>query len=389
MDPAAQTNNGDYPSQVKIDRELDNQVALSGDLRTRALVWQSRPTTLEFSFNNVCNLKCIMCAKSDGEPNWLLDKENGKEFLQDALPFVLDWTPSANSEPLLNDLELIAGLAHQHHVYLHVISNCMLLTRERFDILRPRMHKLWISLDSAKKETFETIRTPAKWDTVMANIREILPVAHEDHIEVTFNFVLMSANWSEAADYVRLVADLGGKVCNIQELLPNSTRFEELRWEPKVPIEEIQRVLAEAEQVAKERQIDLKIELRPPLQSQACYHPFEHDHRAPLADLRMLYGKAANRANPGFCQMAAHYMKVTPDGSVYPCCRGPAELKMGDIKTQTYDEIWNGEKYQELRRKMFEQDYPDVCKNCYILVGNPEYQKLQAEKQSREASPSS
>jgi radical SAM protein with 4Fe4S-binding SPASM domain len=361
------------PSASKIDRELDNEVALAGDLATHALEWKSRPTRLEFSFNNLCNLKCVMCAKSDDEPNWVLDKDVGIKFLDDVLPWTLHWTPSANSEPLLNDVNLIAEQARKHLVWLHLFSNGTLLTLERYEKIRDRLHKLWISLDAATKETFERIRVPAKWDVVMTNVKNVLPRALADGVEVVFNYVLMSDNWQECAAFVDLVADLGGTACNIQELLPNSTQFDRLVWEGKVPAESIRDQLERARAAAERRKIDLTLELRPPFQGRFYYAPREERWKAPLAELRLRYTDAISRRHPGFCSMATTYLKVNPDGAVFPCCRGPDELKMGDATKQSFDEIWNGEKYREFRRRMFTGDYPDVCKNCYVLVGNPNF----------------
>ncbi|MBI4879786.1 MAG: radical SAM protein [Planctomycetes bacterium] len=365
----------DVPPESKISRELDNQVNLAADLATRAPVWKSRPTRLELSFNNLCNLRCVMCAKSDGEPNWLLDQAAARGFLEEVLPTVLHWTPSANSEPLLNDLDAIAELARRHTVWLHLISNGTLLTRERYEKVRERLHLLWISLDAATPATFEHIRRPARWDEVMQNLRAVLPLALEDGVDVTLNFVLMSVNWMEAADFVRLVADLGVKACNIQELLPNSSSFEELRWEGKVEPARVAAVLEQAKEAAALRKVDLKLELRPPFQGFFGHNAVAETYKAPLAELRMRHAEAISRAFPLFCPMATTYLKVTPDGGVFPCCRGPEELRMGDARSERFAEIWNGEKFQEFRRRMFAADYPAVCRDCYILVGNQNFQR--------------
>ncbi|MFH0944535.1 MAG: radical SAM protein [Planctomycetota bacterium] len=372
----------ELPSKQKIDREIDNQVALATDMGTRSLVWQSRPTALEFSYNNLCNLKCIMCAKSDGEPNSVLNTDIGNTFLEETLPHVLDWTPSANSEPLLNNVDPIQRQAEQHEVWLHLISNGTLLTPERYEKVRKRLHRLWISLDAATPPTFEKVRVNARWDQVMENLRQVVPKAIADGVEVTFNFVLMSINWHEAADFVGMVADLGGLVCNIQELLPNSTRFHELAWEGKVSEEEIVAELERAREMAEQRTVDLKVELRPPLHGHFGYSSSHFELTVPLPGLRGIFGHALNRRHPGFCSMASSYLKVTPDGNAFPCCRGPESLRMGNIKDEPFEKIWNGEKFQSFRKRMFEGKYPAVCASCYVLVGNPEYQRMTAAEKS-------
>lgn len=366
------------PTQSKIDRELDNEVLLSADLATRSTVWKSRPTRLEFSFNNLCNLKCVMCAKSDDEPNWVLDEAVGVKFLDDVLPWTLHWTPSANSEPLLNDITLVSELAQKHLVWLHLFSNGTLLTIERYEKIKDRLHKLWISLDAATKETFEAIRVPAKWEPVMTNVKAVLPRALKDGVEVTFNFVLQTKNYREAAAFVDLVADLGGKACNIQELLPNSSTFHDLKWEGHVSEADLAAALNAARERAAARCVDLTLELRPPFQAKDYHNPPTDAFKAPLAELRLRHSDAIARLFPGFCSMATTYLKVSPDGAVFPCCRGPDELKMGDATKQSFEEIWNGPKYQAFRKSMFEGNYPEPCANCYVLVGNPAYQRMKA-----------
>ena len=47
---------------------------------------------------------------------------------------------------------------------------------------------------------------------------------------------------------------------------------------------------------------------------------------------------------------------------------------------QSLDEIWNGEKYREFRRRMHARDYPEVCRGCDVLTANPHFDKKWLEK---------
>lgn len=65
--------------------------------------------------------------------------------------------------------------------------------------------------------------------------------------------------------------------------------------------------------------------------------------------------------------------------AVTPCCMTlgpPNETKsvLGHLDSQTIQEVWQGEKYQELRQKHREEDFDsiDYCKNCDFLVEDPE-----------------
>ncbi|MFO1077585.1 MAG: SPASM domain-containing protein [Planctomycetota bacterium] len=77
---------------------------------------------------------------------------------------------------------------------------------------------------------------------------------------------------------------------------------------------------------------------------------------------------------PHFCSMASHYVKVEPDGAVYPCCNAPPELRMGNVHEQPLPTIWNGERYRRFRQRMHARDYPSCCRTCDVLVGNPRFE---------------
>ena len=61
------------------------------------------------------------------------------------------------------------------------------------------------------------------------------------------------------------------------------------------------------------------------------------------------------------------------DGRVRPCCFSEAESSLGDLREQTFEEIWNGEGYRNLRRQILAGKVPEMCQGC---VANKRYQGL-------------
>ncbi|MFH1159542.1 MAG: SPASM domain-containing protein [bacterium] len=57
---------------------------------------------------------------------------------------------------------------------------------------------------------------------------------------------------------------------------------------------------------------------------------------------------------------------ITWDGLVVPCCFDKdADHCLGDLKTQSFQDIWRGEKYREFRKRIFtERKSVDICRNC-------------------------
>jgi uncharacterized Fe-S cluster-containing radical SAM superfamily protein len=62
-------------------------------------------------------------------------------------------------------------------------------------------------------------------------------------------------------------------------------------------------------------------------------------------------------------------------GAIHPCCQvlgNDDEAVLGHLSENTFDEIWNGELYQELRKGHIEKNYPSYCENCDFLVDDTE-----------------
>ncbi|MBU0753866.1 MAG: radical SAM protein [Planctomycetes bacterium] len=353
--------------RTKIYRETENFALLSRDLATRSLKWGSRPTAIEFSFNNACNLQCIMCGRTADYPSRSLPLDIGLEALDEILPSALTWTPSSYSEPFTEDLDLISRLCGRYEVALSFFTNGLLCTEERFRKIRQWVHRLWFSFDSHHKETYEKIRVGSSFEKVVKNIRSTMTLAEEYTNEIGFQMVLMHMNLKSLPDYVRFIASLGGKLVYVQELIPYSNNYDQLKVDRVYSEEEIVEVIEDAKAAAREESMDLVLKLSPPLAEAACYRKTPARVGWPLQMLREFEMESINKIYPSFCNMAANYLKVTPEGDLFPCCRGPASLKMGNIKEASFEAIWNGEPYQAFRKGMFEGEYDPACRTCYIF----------------------
>lgn len=60
-------------------------------------------------------------------------------------------------------------------------------------------------------------------------------------------------------------------------------------------------------------------------------------------------------------------MHIWPAGKVYPCCLSHPDGILGDTKTQSLEEIWNGEPMRRLRLNMLSDTPSNVCRRCYEL----------------------
>lgn len=61
------------------------------------------------------------------------------------------------------------------------------------------------------------------------------------------------------------------------------------------------------------------------------------------------------------------HMYANPDGSVLPCCVADYSKHMGNVQQNTIEEIWNNQKYRDMRLKMLEGKKCDECSGCYAV----------------------
>jgi radical SAM protein with 4Fe4S-binding SPASM domain len=66
------------------------------------------------------------------------------------------------------------------------------------------------------------------------------------------------------------------------------------------------------------------------------------------------------------CWKLWHSCVITWDGTVVPCCFDKdAWHKMGDLKTQTFDSLWNNEEYKKFRAAVLRsRSEIEMCRNC-------------------------
>ena len=71
--------------------------------------------------------------------------------------------------------------------------------------------------------------------------------------------------------------------------------------------------------------------------------------------------------NKAFCILPWIHMHVWPDGRAMPCCIADSDQPFGNVKEGSIEQVWNSERYKELRLAMLEGKKLDCCRRCYEL----------------------
>jgi radical SAM protein with 4Fe4S-binding SPASM domain len=71
--------------------------------------------------------------------------------------------------------------------------------------------------------------------------------------------------------------------------------------------------------------------------------------------------------NSSICVRPWVHLNFIPNGKVRPCCLMDDNVAIvGDLKTQSLEEIWNSPKMKQLRKEMLEDKKPKWCERCYV-----------------------
>lgn len=66
------------------------------------------------------------------------------------------------------------------------------------------------------------------------------------------------------------------------------------------------------------------------------------------------------------CPQPFYMMQVNPDGKIAPCCSMEYPAILGDVSSAHTVDLWNGEKYNNLRLQLLKNEKNKVCSRCKV-----------------------
>jgi radical SAM protein with 4Fe4S-binding SPASM domain len=342
----------DWPSKVENSRK-----ALLSE-KKRLPVNEGMPIRVTINASTSCNLNCTMCkyhgqSEIDAES---LPLEDFKMVAEQLFPLCKELHPSTTGEPLvLSYFKKILLMLREYGVKLNLTTNGMLLTGELAAQIVPLLRDAKISFDGARKETFEKIRRGARFEIVVENTGMLVAARNayvakhtgQNHFykpTITLQTVLMRDNIEELPDIVHIAHSLGADRVKAFNLVVTSPPFlnQSLLFHQELANEYLKRGREQAERYG------LKTKYQEPFDmGRDVFHPAPQDRT----------GK------PRACEFLWRQINIEPNGDVKACCHLESPV-MGNIYEDPVTEIWNNEKYQEMRKKLDEDPVDACCRHC-------------------------
>lgn len=180
--------------------------------------YQSRTQSaiqLLIGIDDSCQLSCPSCRN---EPIFNKDYDIKLPWAQR----IVEWLTKHDKIELVNVLIGSHGDPFASGLYRKIISdlaqvpasplirfqlktNGLLLTRYLSDLsILPNLTKLEISIDAATEATYEQVRRPGRWATLLENLEYCLQIRSQYPFHVKANFVVQQANYTEMLGFVEL-----------------------------------------------------------------------------------------------------------------------------------------------------------------------------------------
>jgi MoaA/NifB/PqqE/SkfB family radical SAM enzyme len=316
--------------------------------------WGPSPSFIEIETTTKCNLKCVMCEHTYwNEPIRDMSFEQFKSIV-DQFP-KLKWIGLTGiGESFLNkDFMKMLRYVKSKGILVELFDPFFFIDNQiAEELVALEIDKIFVSLDAASKETYETIRVGSNFETVTSNAAHLFRLKKEKcscFPEIAFHFVINKYNYNEILNYIDLVHSISqGESTSIQ-FTRSLHEFEEI----KHCFMEIPKEAVEAAE-AKGTKMGIPV----------VWNADVPDNKPPLSSC---------------IEWTMPFIFVT--GHVIACCSGneagardfQKATALGNVFEQSFKEIWHGEKYKSLRRMLRAGKAPPACKTCciYAKEGQP------------------
>jgi radical SAM protein with 4Fe4S-binding SPASM domain len=260
-------------------------------------------------------------------------------------------------ESLINpELERILDLIRDNSDCVVLITtNGVLVNPKLAEVfIRKRVDEVSISIDSLKKQLYESLRVNARFEAVMEAI-DVLNQAKRQQggelprLNLTPNF--SRRNIEELPDFIRFAREKG-----ISAVQATPTQVYRRSWMKDSLLHFpglTRRTAQEAEGLAAQLGVNFVNELR-----------MVYANRG-----RGMLGFLKERepidfpTDPSSCLKPWTSIYVEPDGQVRPCCY--LSPVYGNLYEKNLEQLWNGVEAQSLRAAMKAKDLPPACRDCY------------------------
>jgi radical SAM protein with 4Fe4S-binding SPASM domain len=289
------------------------------------------PISISFEPTTSCNLRCPECPsglRAFTRSTGMLEKDFFKQTIDDIHKHLLYLIFYFQGEPYLNRnfLEMVK-YASDKGLYTATSTNAHYLTDETArKTVESGLDRLIISIDGTTQEVYKQYRVGGNINKVIEGAKNIVKWKKELKSKtpfVFFQFLVVKPNEHQIEDIKQLAKEVG-----VDEVRFKTAQVYDYENDPNqlIPVNE----------------------------------KFSRYKKSASGNY-ISKNKLTNR-----CWKLWHANVITWDGLVVPCCFDKdAAHRLGNLKTQSFKQVWNNDNYKQFRRElMTSRKNIDICANC-------------------------
>ena len=302
----------------------------AGQLIKRPVQW-GYPVSISFEPTTSCNLRCPECPsglRAFTRPTGMLQPDFFKKTIDEIGEELLYLIFYFQGEPYLNPdfLEMVKYAAAKK-IYTATSTNGHYLTDDvAKKTIESGLDRLIISIDGTTQEVYQQYRIGGNLEKVMEGAKNIVKWKKELKSKtpfVFFQFLVVKPNQHQIEDIKELAKEIG-----VDEVRFKTAQVYDYEKDPN-------RLIPDWEQYSRYTK-----------NADGTYTP---------------KNKLKNH-----CWKLHHANVITWDGIVAPCCFDKdAAHALGDLKNESYKQIWKSNSYQKFRNELAKsRKNIDICANC-------------------------
>ena len=289
------------------------------------------PMSISFEPTTSCNLKCPECPsglRQFTRPRGMLKKEFFSRTIDDIHKDILYLIFYFQGEPYLNKNFLdMVSYASSKGLYTATSTNAHFLTDEMAKkTVESGLDRLIISIDGTTQEVYEQYRREGTLEKVIEGARNIVKWKKELKSKtpfVFFQFLVVKPNEHQIEDVKKLAVEVG-----VDEVRFKTAQIYDYENDPN--------------------------QLIPGINKFSRYKINKEGRQVPK-------NKMSNH-----CWKLWNANVITWDGAIVPCCFDKdAQHQLGNLKEQSFREIWHNKHYKKFRKDITtSRKNIDICANC-------------------------
>jgi radical SAM protein with 4Fe4S-binding SPASM domain len=289
------------------------------------------PVSISFEPTTSCNLRCPECPsglRAFTRPTGMLQKDFFRQTIDEIHRELLYLIFYFQGEPYLNpDFLEMVKYASQKKIYTATSTNAHYLNDENAKrTVESGLDRLIISIDGTTQDVYAQYRVGGQLNKVIAGAQNIVKWKKQLNSKtpfIFFQFLVVKPNEHQVEAIKQLASQIG-----VDEVRFKTAQVYDYETDPN--------------------------QLIPTIAKYSRYTKDANGNYTPK-------NKLANR-----CWKMQHSNVITWDGLVVPCCFDKDAMhQLGNLKNQSFKEIWHNSNYQQFRNELMKgRRNIDICANC-------------------------